>query len=167
MTPIIALSIVGSIASIVSLLIAAPNVKSRVVHVVYALLLTVVAGLAVLNSKQQSIQFDKSETEKSKLEQKVIELTSLKIEARKMLESRGYYSTTDNGSNRGFFPAGMGFLERNKEVFPELYETSKELGRGIGITQSSGDLTDFDEGRRLKDGAAAMRSILEGIAGPE
>src|ERR1017187_6146264 len=51
---IVVLGIIGSVASIVGLLIAAPGVKSKIVHIVYALVLTAIASSAVVYYNRMS-----------------------------------------------------------------------------------------------------------------
>ena len=162
--PYVLIGILGSIASIISCFLAAPTLKSRAVHVVYAIILTIVVGSSVLSVDRYRLRLEQAGKAQSELQSEIQELKSLKSQARALLQTRPY-STSDKGDNRGSILAGLAFLEANKSFFPELYSTAKELClKGIKVTETTGKL-DYDEEGRLKDGADAMRSMLKGLAG--
>lgn len=53
-------------------------------------------------------------------------------------------------------------MEKHKDEFPESFEIAKKLIiDGLKITQSAGD---HYESKRMRDGADAMRKMLQGIA---
>ena len=158
MNPILLLSIIGSIASLTSLLISGPQLKSRIIHLIYSLVLTALAGGSVILFQQQDSRM-------KVLESKISDYENISKNASRILKSYEYSS--DVGKNRGFILTSFAFLEKNKGEFPEMYNMAKELvTKGILVTQSApdGDLNQkWNEEKRMKDGAQTMEAILEGI----
>ncbi len=157
MNPIILISIIGSIASIVALLISAPGIKSKITHVVYALILTVVTSSSVFFIQD-------IENEKNQKEAELDRLNSFDNRVNIIADSYSTYGEV--GDNRGFILTSLAFLEKNKETVPDTYEIAKELVvSGLKITESAPDDndTEWDERKRMKDGADAMLSLLKGL----
>ncbi|MFR9721637.1 hypothetical protein ACL00X_19985 [Aeromonas diversa] len=153
------LGIIGSISSIVSLLLAAPTAKSRIIHAIYGFLLTVVVGSAFIYNQSTQEELNQTKNQLTKI-------TSLRIGAKKLAEN--YYGTNDIGKNRGFILSSFAFLEKNRSEFPESYLIAKELVKnGLQITHSSGEHGSegfYDERKRMEDGAETMRALLNGIS---
>lgn len=159
----ILLGIIGSVSSVVSLLMAAPTAKSRLLHAVYGFLLTVVVGSVFIynQSTQKELSLAKNELAK---------ITSLRIGAKELADK--YYGTSDIGKNRGFILSSFAFLEKHSSEFPESYQIAKDLIKnGLQITHSTGEHGSegfYDERKRMEDGAQTMRALLNGIsAGPD
>ena len=132
MDPYVFLSIVGSIASIVSVSIAAPTTRSRFIHIVYALVLTAVVGLSM-----QRLAEAKGREEA--LQARITRMSALEVQPKNLLAAYPYTSTSDVGENRGFILAGLAFLEKNKQEFPDIYGIAKQLAvNGIHILESAG-----------------------------
>ena len=158
MNPLLLLTIIGSVASLVSLLISAPNLKSRIIHLIYAVVLTVLTGCSFLF-------INNIEIENTKLSSEVMKYENTSKNAERIL--RTYDNTSDVGTNRGFILTSFAFLEKNKAQFPETYNLAKELiTDGILVTKSAPD-RDLDEKwneeKRMKDGSQTMQSLLKGI----
>jgi hypothetical protein len=147
---------------------AAPGLKSRALHAGYSLLVVILACSAVVYNSTFVDKLQEARSESRRLEERLRLYESPAIEARKLLDSRGYASTSDVGENRGFILAGLAFLKKNRELFPEMYAIAKKLAlEGVRITESAGSVGSqgyFDEQKRMSDGAAAMASILRGLA---
>jgi len=158
--PYVFIGLIGSVASIVSLALAAPTAKSRILHIGYAVLLTLIVGLSV----KKITEVDR---ERRAAQSKIERLESISQQAASILGSSE--SITTVGEKRGFFLIGFAFLEKNKADFPETYSIAKELAmKGIRISESAGapaSLGYYDEQKRIDDGANAMTAILKGIAG--
>jgi hypothetical protein len=168
MDPIILIGIVGSVASIVSLFLAKPDLKSRVIHAAYSLFIVIIAGSAVVYNGSVLQRLEKANSETQQLQEKLFIFQSRTLEAKKLLDARGYSSTDDTGKNRGFILAGFSFLEKNRLLFPDMYELVKKMSDGAKITQFSGNIATqeyYDEKHRMADAAEAMAGILRGIAG--
>ncbi len=169
MDPILLLTIIGSVASLVSLLISKPDKKSKMIHFTYAVILTLLAGGSILFIKNNEIN---SIHEQNLLNAKVDSLSSSLASYEDFSNNANrifnqYIYTTNVGDNRGFILTSFAFLEKNKDRFPETYQIAKELiVKGILITKSAPD-RDLDEKwneeKRMKDGAATMKSLLEGL----
>ena len=158
MNPLILLSIIGSIASLVGLLISAPNLKSRFIHLLYAIVLTVIAGGSILFINNIENKNKVLKTELNRYE-------SISKNAERIINTYKYSS--DVGTNRGFILTSIAFLEKNKTEFSETYILAKELvTNGILVTESAPD-RDFEkkwnEEKRMKDGAQTMEALLKGI----
>lgn len=157
MNSYILLGIIGSVSSIISLMLAAPNMKSRLIHALYGFFLTIIVGSAFIFN--QSTQ-DELARAKAKIEQ----MESLRVGAKNVAQN--YYDSPDVGRNRGFILSAFAFLEKNQDSFPESYLIAKKLViDGLLITKSAGDTEDqIDERKRMEDGAKTMKALLNGIA---
>jgi hypothetical protein len=145
---VVILSIIGSVASIVALLIAAPGKRSKIIHVIYALALTAVAGSAVAY---------RNELDASR--RQVEEINRVEREAQAILKSS---DRSTRGSMIGFMLASLSFLEKYKSRFPDTYERATKVAESSGIYAAGRtDMLHFDD---LQQGAGAMYFLLEGIA---
>lgn len=139
------IGIVGSVASVVALLLPATGWKARVVHVLYGLFISALATAVVVYQGQ------------------LAEIRRVESQAGALI--RGADLSTD-GSSRGFMLASLAFLEKNKEQFPETFRRAVALCDNVGVTISAQDdaVVRLHQGWRLTDGAAAMRALVSGIA---
>ncbi len=142
---ILGIGLVGSIASIIALLIAAPGWKSKSVHVCYGLLITVL-----------SVGFFSYQNQLS-------EVRKVEVHARKLIESS---DLTTDGSRRGFMLASLAFLEKYKERFPETFSRAKALCDNVGVTESKQQdgVERLHQTWRLEDGSTAMKYLITGLA---
>lgn len=158
MDPVLLLSIIGSIASLVSLLIAGPQKNSQIIHFIYAVALTAVAGGSMFFISGK-------ETELTIIKSRVAHYEEISKNATRILKTYEY--SADVGENRGFVLMSFAFLETYKEDFPEMYLLTKDLVKeGFLVTKSASDrdLSErWNEEKRMKDGAQTMRAILEGL----
>ncbi|AMJ98805.1 hypothetical protein [Alteromonas macleodii] len=162
MDSIVLLGVLGSVASIVSLLISGSSIKSKLVHAGYGFLLVVVVGATFIFNQEKINDIQIAEHKAEMLENQIKDMNSIKAGATAILESKGNYSTSDVGENRGFILTSFAFMEKHKDEFPESFEIAKKLIiDGLKITQSAGD---HYESKRMRDGADAMRKMLQGIA---
>lgn len=173
MDPIVLLTIIGSVASLVSLLISKPNKKSKLIHFTYAIILTILAGGGILFIKNQEINsIHEQKLLNAQVDSLSVSLFSYEDFSKNANRIFNNYVYTNNvGVNRGFILTAFAFLEKNKDRFPETYQIAKELIiNGIEITQSAPD-RDLDqkwnEEKRMIDGAATMKSLLEGLINKE
>jgi len=151
MNPYLLISIIASIASIISLIISFKIKEARWIHAIYTFLLVGVVSLSIICT--------------SKINTENLKLKSIETRASKLLDS--YPSSPFAGENRGFILATFAFLERNKEEFPETYNMAKDLiENGLRITKSAegkGVFEENDEDNRLRGGAKAMQALLKGL----
>jgi len=169
MNAYVLIGILGSVASIISVAIAAPTAKSKLVHGIYGFVLAGLVGGAVLHNQLEQRRVREAELRAENALAEVARLQDVQKQARMLLDSRGYFSTSDEGSNRGFILAAFSFLETQRSSFPETYQIAKTLVvEGLKIAESAGRVGSegyYDERKRLEDGAATMRELLKGIAG--
>ncbi len=169
MNSYVLIGILGSVASIVSLLIAAPTIRSKLIHMLYGFLLTVVVGSSFIYNQDLESELSASKKNQELLTKEIERMNSIKFGALEILKNRGYLSTTDIGENRGFILTAFTYLEKHRAEFPESYKIAKELIMdGLKITKSSGTVGSdgyYDEKKRMSDGAATMFALLRGIAG--
>ena len=148
------LGIVGSVASVVGILLPAQGLRAKVVHVVYGLSVT---ALAVGVTYYQS---------------EVSELRKIEIQARKLADSQKLPTLGDGSdppgvSDRGFILSGLAFFEKYREKFPDTYKRAKEFceASGVLIPMPTSYLAEEQtQSKRLSDGAKAVRAMLEGVA---
>lgn len=141
-----AIGIAGSIASLITLFVAAPTWKSRVVHAVYVLFVTVLAGAYVAHESQ------------------LAKYTALESQAQKILATADLSS---DGSTRGFILLSLSFLEKHRLEFPDTYDSARKLAIGSGVLESKQNdgMERLYQGWRLQDIGNAMKALLAGIAG--
>lgn len=141
-----AIGVAGSIASLITLFVAAPTWKSRVVHAIYVLFVTVLAGAYVAHESQ------------------LAKYTALESQAQKILATADLSS---DGSTRGFILLSLSFLEKHRLEFPDTYDSARKMAIGSGILESKQNdgMERLYQGWRLQDIGSAMKALLSGIAG--
>ena len=100
MNPIVLIGIIGSIASIVGLLISAPSIKSKITHVIYALILTTITGASVLFIQNIEKERNQKDAELKKLNS---------IDNRVNIITESYNTYGEVGDNRGFILTSFAF----------------------------------------------------------
>src|SRR5687768_6043573 len=103
MSWIVTLGIVGSIASIVGLLLPASGWRARLVHVAY--------GLAVVALASYAVSF----------RSRLAAIERAERGARAILDQRQSYG------DRAFLQATMAFLEKHRHEFPDSYERANRI----------------------------------------
>jgi len=133
---IIVLGLVGSIASVVGVYLAAPNPRSRIIHAIYGFIFVLLSGYLVYYYERDS--------EVAKLESGI---------------ERLFQSTQYGGQDeRGFMLASLALLEKHKDRFPETFAAAKQLCIESGVTgEPKGRLSVYD-------GSHAMRTLLKALA---
>ena len=140
---LIVLGVVGTIASLVGLLIAAPGWKSKLVHVLYAMALTTVAGYAVAAQQQLAA------------------MQKIERQAKQIIDSS---DRTTDGSMKGFMLASLSFLEKNKNRFPDTYARAVRVAEQSGLYDADDHVSSMVPSFKLQDGSSAMYYLLQGIA---
>jgi hypothetical protein len=139
------IGIISGVASIMGLLIQAPNWKSRFTHALYGLLVALFCGGYVY------------------YKQEVLEIKRIEVQAKSLLDSADFSS---DGSCRGFMLAAFAFLEKNRNQTPDTYLIAKGIMQGFHVTESKEEdgMDRLHQSWRLQDGASALQSLLKGIA---
>lgn len=140
MNIIVAIGLVGSIASIVGIALAVPTWKSRALHIIYGLSITALSGGLAHYYTATSQAYD------------------FEIQARKILNQ-----TEFQHDDRAVMLAGLAFLEKHKSDFPETFTAAKELCVSAGVVGSDKS----DKYLSTADGARAIKGMLEGLATPK
>ena len=140
---VLTLSVLGSVASIIGLLLPAKDWKTRGVHVTYGLIV-VVLSYSLISSQ--------SDTEKYKLE--LDRIRDIERSARKLSENSNQYSYI------GYAQATLAFLEKHKELYPETYERAKLLCEKSDCYSTSQDL---EHKYGLIDLRSAYSGLLKGV----
>jgi len=146
---VIVLGIIGSIASVVGVLIASPGTKSKIIHIAYGLAITAIASSAVayhnrLDAARREIQ----------------EIGRIERQAQAILDSS---DRSTEGSMKGLMLAGLSFLEKYKARFPETYAKAAKVCENSGMFAAS-ESSGMEHFRNLQQGSSAMYFLLEGIA---
>lgn len=132
---IIVLGLVGSIASVVGVYLAAPNPRSRIIHAIYGFVFVILSGYLVYYYQRDS--------EVVKLESGI---------------ERLFKSTEHGKDDRGFMLASLALLEKHKDRFPETFAAAKQLCVESGLTgEPKGSLNVYD-------GSHAMSTLLRALA---
>lgn len=142
----------GSFASILSLFIAAPTLKSRLIHVAYSLF---IVGLGVWFMNYQK------EVEKS-----LSELENIKRIERQAEYLNSNVDLSTSGNMQGYMQAVLAFLEKNKQIYPETYERAKALCLASGCTESghaegNNSMSHF---YRMQEASSAMKILIKGVS---
>lgn len=149
---VVVVGAVGSIASVIALLIAAPGLKSKFIHLAYGILITILAGGIVEYQHRVSAA-----------QRQIEELSRIERQAKAIL---GTADLSTSGSMAGFMLATLSFLEKFKDRLPDTYaravklcENSGCLDSGYGKDQNS--MTHFYS---MQEASAAMEYLMRGIA---
>ena len=141
--------VVGSIASVVGLLLPATGWRTKAMHVLYGIAISILA--VGVNHYQGQLS----------------ELTRIETQAKKLVNSRHEGAPYSHSNDRGFILAALTFFEKYRERFPETYQRAKLFSENAGvlmpITQGSYSDQSVRE-KNLGDGADAMESLLVGVA---
>ncbi len=142
----------GSLASIISLLIAAPGWRSKAVHVIYSL---VMIGMVIsFMSYQEEVKESLAELEQMKRIEKQAEFLL------------NHEDRSSSGAMAGYIQAGLAFLEKHRALYPETYERAKKLCEKSGCTDvglSKGN-DSMDHFRRMQDASSSMYMLIKGIS---
>ncbi len=143
MSIVLTLSILGSIASIIGLLLPAANWKTRGVHVLY--------GLAVVALSYALFQSQSSSDEYSK---KLARVQNIEATAKELSENMNRYTSL------GYIHASLAFLEKHKELYPDTYARAKAMCEQSDCTGSSQNI---DHKYSIIDVSFAFSGMLRGI----
>jgi hypothetical protein len=120
MSLIISLGVVGSIASILGLLLPAQGWRLRLLHGAYGLVIAILAGLFVTSQTR------------------LARVQNVERAAAELVEDHLSYTSA------GFIQAGLSFLEVNRDLLPDTYERAQELCRKRdcwGVDDTVGDVS--------------------------
>ena len=148
----VVLGIIGSVASVIGLLIAAPNRHSRLVHVAYGIFISVLAvGVVTYQHKV------------SDAERRIVEMKRIEREAATLLSG---FDFTTSGSMAGFMLAAMSFLEKHKDRLPDTYNRAVTLCNNSGcLRTANGEYsTSMEHFRNMQDASYALKYLIQGIA---
>ena len=146
---IIVLGVVGSVASVVGVLIAAPTLKSRVIHISYGLCISVLAISLVTYQHRVT-----------DAERRIAEMKSIEREAATLLVG---FDFTTSGSMAGFMLAAMSFLEKHKERLPDTYARAVALCENSGCLKSEGS-EGMEHFRSMQDASTSLKYLIQGVA---
>lgn len=132
---ILLVGFIGSIASIISWYIALPSARSRLVHVVYGLAITIASSATVYYYQQAS------------------DARNFEIQAERILNN------TWERDDRAVMLAVLSLLEKHRSSFPDTYSAARELCVKAGLFGENG----ADPNLGPKDGANTMRGLLLGL----
>jgi len=154
MNPYLLLTLIGSIASIVSALLMAKT-DSIFIHIAYAIILTISAGWSMFHIGKIKKQLEESEIRRKYYESLSEEAKNILNNFPDSINTVAYY--------RGFILTSFAFLEKSKNEFSETYTLAKKIVNGLKITEITSDV-DFGQQKSIMyEGAIAMKSMLEGI----
>src|SRR5260370_11592321 len=95
MDSVILIGILGSVASVVSLLLAKPDLKSRLLHAAYTLLIVVMVSSAVIYNSTILDRLKEAQSATQQLKQKLQIIEARGKEAKKLLVPSAYSYTYD------------------------------------------------------------------------
>lgn len=154
---IITLGIIGSVASIVSYLMEVAQIRSKLLHICYGVILVVITAYFVNGAST-------AESEKKMLSLQVAELRSIEYQAMNILSN---VPRSNDGERRGFMFASLAMLEKFKDEQPDTYSMAKEfaLSSGLLVNEQEDGMQRLYQGWALIDAVDAMHSLLKGLAG--
>lgn len=154
----LAIGVVGTVASLCSLLISQPNWKSRTIHLVYSAALVLVIYLMTSRSAEISAELKTTQ-------QKLVLIESIQHQAAGLLPTIPF-SSSDDGTNRGTVLKVLSFLEKHKSELPETYGIVKKLADGAGLTEGAKPYLQGgkEQSESLEQAAKGVRAIVEGLA---
>ena len=116
------LTVLGTVASITSLFIAAPGKRSKLMHLAYAVCFTLLSG-ALFHYQQAS----------ESGERRMKEMLDIQGQAKSILAT---VDRSSSGSASGFMLASLAFLEKHKDVLPDTYSRAWKLCESSGCVES-------------------------------
>jgi hypothetical protein len=135
------LGIVGSIASVIALLLPATGWRTKVIHVIYGLVIAVL-GIGVTYYQSE-----------------LAESTIIATQANHLREYRdeSKHSSNPDEQDRGFILATLTFFEKYRSRFPDTYERAKQLSDKTGVLNT-------DSNYYLHEVADTFDALLHGVA---
>ncbi len=161
-----ALSAIGSIASVVGLILAFSQnnttLSIRIFIVIISLLTVSTAVLAYKNSVYESVEYQKQALRDDAQYRK----DEAAKEAKKLLKALpSFVSQYNEGDSQGIILSGVAFLEKHKGLYPDSYELIKtQVLKDLDLAKENRGSSDY--GVILHDAAIAVLQVLRGIAGP-
>jgi hypothetical protein len=152
------IAVVGAVASIGSLLIAAPTWKSRTIHFFYTLVVVLVVFL--LSSRTFEVESRLNETRAE-----LAKRTSLEVQAQALLDS--FPRSRGTGESRGIILASLAFLEKYKQDIPDTYAIAKSIAERVKDMNKPYFEGGSEQQEYLRDAAAAMEQVIRGLAAPK
>lgn len=137
------LSILGSVASVIGLLLPAADWRTRGLHVVY--------GLVVVALSYSLIESQLSTKER---ELELARIHAIETTAKKLSENMDSYT------HLGYIQATLTFLEKHKALYPDTYERAKLMCEKSDCTGASQDMNNKYS---IIDVAFAFSGMLRGI----
>ena len=137
------IGVVGSVASIIALVLPASGKMQRIVHAAYVLLIVVIASSAVIYKSQLN------------------RINNAEKSARILVESKEMKFTTE-----GFNMAALAFLEKYKDLYPDSYERASELCKNNGcfLNQYANTSSSLTHAYSQINVSSALDGLLRGIA---
>lgn len=129
-----AFSILGAVASLVGVLLPARGWSQRLMHVVYGVVIVVLAYFATSYNK------------------KLDRLARIEHVATQMAEDRKM-----NYTHLGYVQATLAFLEKNRDIYPDTYQRALTLCEQYKCSEPQ-------RGTDMVELAFAMQGILRGLA---
>ena len=113
------ISVASSILSIAGFILSIKRNDSTRNRIFYFLIITLTVTTSYLYTQYKQVTDEQLNIERRKQE--------IKNEARNILASSPtYISYWDPGENEGLLYSTLGLLERNRDIYPEMYEVYKE-----------------------------------------
>jgi hypothetical protein len=153
-----AIAIVGTAASLCSVMMSEPTLKSRSIHVIYTAAIVLVIFILTSHSTEVSNRL-------AAANQRLSLLQDVQRQARGLLTTIPTF-TSDPGTNRGTILKVISFLEKYKTELPDTYLVVGRLADGVGLTNAAKPFSEGGSEQResLSQAGTAARSILEGLA---
>jgi hypothetical protein len=137
------LTVVGTAASIVGVLLPAQGWRRRAIHVIYSLTIAAAATLAThYASRLRRLQ---------------------SVEG----AATALYESYPGANNTGYVLATLAFLEKNKDLYPDTYARALELCKThdcLGSEYRNRTVTGVDRTYELNEVAAALAGTLHGLS---
>jgi hypothetical protein len=146
------IGVAASIASIVGLLISAPGLKSKFIHLAYAVFITALAsGIVEYQNRVSAVQRQLEET------------YSVERQANALLKTA---DRSTSGSMAGFMLASLSFLEKHKLRLPDTYARAVKLCENSGCAESgyAKGANSLEHYYSMQEASGAMESLIRGIA---
>ena len=150
------ISVASSILSIAGFILSIKRNDSIRNRIFYFLIIILTVTTSYLYTQYKQVTDEQLNIERRKLE--------IKNEARNILASSPtYISYWDPGENEGLLYSTLGLLERNRDIYPEMYEVYKEnVMHKINKANDEDDLSKKRE--QLEIAGASALQLLKTLA---
>lgn len=161
----IGIGVIGTAASLSSVFLAEPTLRSRAIHVCYTGAIVFIVFLMTSYNSRLEAALLETEQASTEIQKEIAELTEIRNRAAGVYKSM--YNGFDQGENRGNVLQAISFFETYSDRYPKSLELLIKLAGNAGVVDSAVSISDdgYEQQRETLDQAGdAARRLVRGVA---